>query len=658
MRFRKTSKFAVSFVLTLLLILFASCAQYFIGEVEIIINDNQNRRLESHRSHLYGRVPHLSGLQLQTLTVRNRFNVRFSHNEHFYTEDIYLEITTDVEDAVIYFTTNGAYPVRGLTSQHNRRYTEPIPIRAGNVNTPTVITARAFLSDDVYSDIRTHTYFVSADIHERFDPNTYVFLITSDPVHLFDHDRGILVPGRLREEFVQANPGRNIVPPDPANFNVRGMEGERPAYLQVLNARGELLISQSIGIRVRGGWSRAASRRSLGLYARSKYDPIFDRFYYDFFRFFDDFGRTTIRGTDIPVDSHRMIVLRNGGNDRNGAHIREELGLTLAKQAGLLDYKNVAPAARFINGVYDGFFWLQNMFPVYYFFDNYGVVPRHQIEQLYWFEEPSSSGVTTNDEAFLAYSELVCLYNYMKYFALQIYGGNRDWPHNNLRFWRFTGEGGETVNRYYDGMFRMVPYDFEMAWGMYGQNARERTISRVQNSLQSFGNLTRRPDMAEKFCNQMFDLINTVFRPENVLMVLYRLIDLQDHEIHVAMRSNASSTNRRQLERERESIVRFAENRAEHVIDDMRRTFRLDGAIYYVRVTGRDGASVRLNTLSLNGAGTIESSYFIEHSVKLSADAPNFSHWIINGVRYDTPELMLNADMASGGHIAAEVFLR
>jgi len=607
-------------------------------------------RFEARR-HLYENAGlDVDGWQLQTLRT-DRFNLQFSHNGHFYTEDIFVEITVnpDIEGAVIYFTTDGSYPVRGRTSQTNRRYTGPIMISAGDFNAPTVLRARAFLCDEVYSNILTHTYFVSAEIYSRFDPNTYVFSLSSDPVNLWDHDRGILVAGRLREDFIRNNPGRNIVPPDPANFNVRGREGERPAYVQVFNYRGELIISQSIGIRVRGGWSRQASRQSLGLYARHDYDPVFDRFHHDFFRFFDDIsrtGRTTVRGTDIPVDTHRMIVLRNGGNDRNGAHMREELSQVLLRQAGFLDYKGIAPAAMFLNGTYRGFYWLQNMYPIYYFFDHYGDFERSLIEDLRWYEVPHNM------------YQLVCTYNLMQHFAFQIYISNRDWPHNNLRYWRFNGEGGESINRYFDGLFRLLPYDLEMAWGMFGQGYRERTIGRARGSNVTFDTLLRQDEMVEKFCNQMWDLINSVFVPANVHSIFDRLVELNDYEINFAIRRNTSSTNRNQLQNERRSILQFADNRADIVIDDMRRTFRLSGDVYYIEVIGAAGTMVRLNTLESFGARTLTANYFVEHSVVLSNASPRFDYWIINGIRYDTPIVMLDSSMAQFGHITAQLFLR
>ena len=90
----------------------------------------------------------------------------------------------------------------------------------------------------------------------------------------------------------------------------------------------------------------------------------------------------------------------------------------------------------------------------------------------------------------------------------------------------------------------------------------------------------------------------------------------------------------------------------------MEQSFKLDGRTYSVTVTGKPGASVRLNTLKLNKAGTIYSNYFIEHIVKLSSDAQNFDYWLVNGQKYDNPEVILSSNIADNGVIRAEVFLK
>ncbi|MCL2099012.1 MAG: CotH kinase family protein [Oscillospiraceae bacterium] len=612
---------------------------------------------EDMRLGLYPRVAGLSGLKVKTART-DPFDLQFSHKNYFYTENIYVSITGAIEEAVIYYTTNGSEPQKGLISQHNRKYTgEPVLIKTADANSPTVLKAAAFLTDGTKSGTLTHTYFVSPAINSRFDENLYIFSVSSDPYNLYDYDYGILVEGRLRGEWLAGGSGSELIPSDPANYNLRGRESERPAYIEVLNSKGELLISQSAGIRVRGGWSRSAAVKSIGLYARGEYDPIFDKFYYDFFRFFDFNGKTAVRGTDIPVEAYSMLVLRNGGNDRNGAHMREELSGVLAKKAGFPDFKETAPAAMFINGEYHGFFWLQTWFSECYMFDNYGETAKSSIDIKYWWEMPDGQGVSC-DETLEAFLQTVCIDNLMRYYAFQTYINNRDWPHNNLKIWRYGGEGGEYINKYYDGKYRFLPFDLELAWGIYEMGYKDRIIGRAKSGSPVFDNLMQRGDMIEKFCNQLRDFINSVFTFESVLDAYGRIIDLCDGEIRTAIGYNVSGTNRQQLEKERAAILEFARNRAEYVIDDMRLSFDLEGGSYEVTVIGKPGADIKLNSLEAAGAAVIYGSYFTEHSVILSAETHSFDHWLICGRRYETPELLLNSKIAQNGNITAELFLK
>ena len=95
------------------------------------------------------------------------------------------------------------------------------------------------------------------------DFTTLIFSITSDPYNLYDYEYGILIPGKLRDDFIKENPNKHIDPPDPANFNIRGRESEREAYLEILEPDGHVVASQKAGIRVYGGWSRANLQKSI-----------------------------------------------------------------------------------------------------------------------------------------------------------------------------------------------------------------------------------------------------------------------------------------------------------------------------------------------------------------------------------------------------------
>jgi hypothetical protein len=629
--------------------------------VEVIaknyINDTNSVGQEQRISDLYENAG-VNG----AMVLRDPFNLALSHNNYFYTASIYVEITSDIENAEIYYTLDSSVPAKekankGGSKTKGTKYSEPILLDAGNNNTPYVLKFKAY-SNDNESRVFTHTYFVSEKIGDRFDENTFVFSISSDPYNLFDYEYGILIEGKLRDEWQKKHPRQNPNPPDAANFNLRGKEeGEREAYIEVLKPDGKLLISQNGGIRVNGGWSRAADRKSLRVYARAEYDPVFDRLYYPFF---NDNRRNDEYGTFIY--DYKVLLLRNGANDRGQAFMREEFAQDLAKKAGFIDHKEFAPAAVFLNGEYYGFFWLQNFYPEEYFVDKYDADNKNLIEYMEWQEPGGRSANFRSAGLFEKFCEEVDIDNYLQYYALQIYGRNWDWPHNNKKMWRYAGENGAFINQYLDGKYRMLLYDAEGGWGDWAGTS-ERTIERIRNdnSSPTFNALMKRDDMQEKFCNQMFDLINTVFTDESVEETHDRIVELHDYEIGIAVKRNVLSNSMSNIRSSRNAILRFCQRRDGIVIEDMTRSFGLGGNTYDVNVKGSSNAEIILNTLKLSGAGDLYSCYFVEHSVILKAKPHSgyiFDYWEINGKKYTEPEMTLNRRIAENGKINAVLFTK
>ena len=593
-----------------------------------------------------------AGITKYNVFGRDMFNLTLSHNNYFYTDDIYITITSDIEDAEIYYCLGGSDPSR--ENPKSLKYTEPVLLCAAGYNDPYVIKAAAY-SDGLKSRILTHTYFVSKKINERFDEDTYVFAITSDPYNLYDYEYGILTEGKIRAEWRAANPRAGIDGGTPANWTLRGRESERDAYAEVLKADGQLLVSQKIGIRVHGGWSRGFwDKKSLRLYAREQYDPVFDRFYYPFFgehRRVDDMGSLV---TDYPV-----LILRNGGNDFQGAYMREEYSHALAKKAGFIDYKVFAPAALFLNGEYYGFFWLQTHYDEKYLMDMYGGDDKDSFDILELWEEPDPGNLTNDDEFEIFAAEIMDIDNFMLYYAFEMYANNWDWPHNNRKLWRYNAEDGTYINKYLDGRLRMLLYDVE-AWGLYGNGPASAQIQRVSESVTVFRRLMRRSDMVEKFCSQMFDLINTVFTYGIMEEELNRMIDLCDYEINMAVKTGNLPNNMANIRKNRKEILNFAKKRPAYVIKDMADAFDLENITYGVSVKGNINASVTLNTIKHSGAGNIQSCYFTAHSVVLRAEPHEgylFDHWEINGEICTFAEVILKSGMENGGLIEAEVFV-
>jgi hypothetical protein len=111
-----------------------------------------------------------------------------------------------------------------------------------------------------------------------------VFSFSTDSYNLYDYDYGILVPGRIRDEWFDANPdtelGRHWWD---ANYRMRGRESERPVHVEVFTQDGTRVIAQNAGMRVHGGASRVFPQKSLRLTARREYEPGAGRFHHEFF---------------------------------------------------------------------------------------------------------------------------------------------------------------------------------------------------------------------------------------------------------------------------------------------------------------------------------------------------------------------------------------
>ena len=72
-------------------------------------------------------------------------------------------------------------------------------------------------------------------------------------------------------------------------------------------------------------------------------------------------------------------------------------------------------------------------------------------------------------------SQKRCAYNYN---IIQIFSNNGDWPGNNCKAWRYTGEIKEGVYGL-DGKIRYLLYDTDFGFGLYGHDATEDALYRA-----------------------------------------------------------------------------------------------------------------------------------------------------------------------------------
>ena len=114
----------------------------------------------------------------------------------------------------------------------------------------------------------TRTYFVGNNIKASYNGCAVISIVT-DPLNLVDDDKGIYVFGSAYNDVT--NPIESDIKKY-ANFMQKGREWERDAYMEFFNGGDVAEISQGVGIRIHGGYSRRNQQKSFNIYFRSDYD--------------------------------------------------------------------------------------------------------------------------------------------------------------------------------------------------------------------------------------------------------------------------------------------------------------------------------------------------------------------------------------------------
>lgn len=381
------------------------------------------------------------------------------------------EISLNVpEGARIYYTIDGSEP-----TEKSLFYTGPFDIpkisvlterdadmaighyhvHDGDVPRACAVRAVAIAADGTKSEIATKTCF------ERNDSITVLSFIT-DYANLLDYDTGILVKGKIYDEWIQTESGKKteedkIYWQYEGNYTQKGRDWERPVILEVYDGENELQINA--GIRVKGGMSRIYGQKSFNIYFRKEYgDKILE---YDLF--------------ENGISEYKGLSLRNGGNTTETLKFKDAWiqGMLKGMDFSVQESK---PALLYINGEYWGIYSLQEKYDTTYFEEHYDVsdvvvIKEGELdegeeedfalyEDLLTFEDRD----LTDEKTWKEFKDCVDIQSMADYFAAQIYIGNYDLGmHKNFSIWR-TREKGEGFG---DGRWRFVLFDTEFSSSLY-----------------------------------------------------------------------------------------------------------------------------------------------------------------------------------------------
>ena len=278
---------------------------------------------------------------------------------------------------------------------------------------------------------------------------------------LFDPDTGIYVVGnavfRTGEDFVKGYPRDQKWWKYPGNFHLRGKDAEREGHLEFFApSLGPALTpiwTCDIALRINGNNTRGFPQHALRviLHRSEEQDLVPDR-----------------------------MVLRTAGNDQDHAFFRDALQHRLCKGLPFAT-SGCVQSVLYVNGAYWG---LHNMRAR---IDEKELARRHGLksknitiiedrivlyegkeEELKTFsrfltmtEHWDASGPSFVDSL----ERRMDVDGFLTYMAAQIILSNTDWPEQNVRWWRYTGEP-DTVGSPIDGRWRFIMGDSDMGMGL------------------------------------------------------------------------------------------------------------------------------------------------------------------------------------------------
>lgn len=197
----------------------------------------------------------------------------FSDPPGIYQSRFSLSVNCSDQSLTLYYTTDCSNPTPDSNLYDSDKGIN-LAYRGGGRSDPSsvnIIRVAAFDSDgNQVGETLTGTYILSDVPEVRY--TTMIVSIVCEPDDLYDYERGIMVEGKVRDEFLANRPA--YWPegnPQLANFFMSGREWERPAHVEFYSQTGEPLLTQEVGIRVSGGYNRQNEVKSLRLIARYDY---------------------------------------------------------------------------------------------------------------------------------------------------------------------------------------------------------------------------------------------------------------------------------------------------------------------------------------------------------------------------------------------------
>lgn len=518
-------------------------------------------------------------VQAKTTTL---FRPVFSHDSGFYEKEFVLEITCS-KGSKIYYTTDGSVPnENSIKYEDGIRITENpesklklheiknvvadwkdyIPEERETFNAA-VIRAIAIDNDNHISEVVTKTYFVGMEDYQ----NKNILSIVTDP-ELLVGEQGILITGKEYDDwYLSTDMSKDGVFEtgwtenyELTNFWKHGRRSEISSNITLLES-GKMFLDQQAGIRVQGNYTRLADKKSLQVVSRAVYSdsPLFRN------PLFEDYQSHAFYVSAFPEKAYCMDLARG----RN------------------LGVQNAKPCEVFINGEHWYTAALMEKYDEQYFEQHYQVQAEnvlmikdtvatinegHQIIYDELIEYLRDENISQEEKGNYLY-QIVDVQSIIDWLCFNLYLGNDDVSYKkNSVLWRtIEPESGE----YGDCKWRWLVYDIDHAAIGAAPESEEFSEFSIISDNRFYWGLSRLPQFRQQFVLTAMDMMNTVFRTDNVEKVL------KEWGLDLSYSNN------------------YFMKRPEYMMKSLRNEFELTGTVEEVLITVNDSQAgeVYINTI-------------------------------------------------------------
>lgn len=167
----------------------------------------------------------------QAESMEQAARVTVSQDASFCEGDLLLELSCP-KGVPIFYTLDGSIP-----TLDSMLYEGPVILPASEQVQSCVLRACTYDEDTgSWGELFTRTYFYAEQmetLQKRF--STYIVCLTSDPYNLYDYEHGIMVEGKIRDEYRTGEEYISGKLTQPANFTQEGREWERDAWVEILS---------------------------------------------------------------------------------------------------------------------------------------------------------------------------------------------------------------------------------------------------------------------------------------------------------------------------------------------------------------------------------------------------------------------------------------